>query len=255
LDDEHIIGSIDCECDSNISGADLFKLNVSTNSFETLFHLANDGAYQHNFNPHVVWENDKGEQLIYFTDTKVNKSNWDEKADLYCYNNTSGKVAWKVSDWTSYPNAAGKAQIDEETNSLIIHGAGTSTLFSFDLTTGEQNWSSPNIINNTSNYIIADGLVLCGFNGGGSWGIDKYTGELKWSNYFENGGAVHSVSAMNGKLFVTDGDITIIDIQSGEILDVIDVKYETFMEGTAVDPENNLLYAVSSKAAYCFKIE
>jgi outer membrane protein assembly factor BamB len=137
-----------------------------------------------------------------------------DEGDVLTYANASGEFLWQAKVSSEILAAP------QEANDIVIVRTIDGKIFGLDANSGSRLWIYDRVmpsltLRGTSNPVIADGVVIAGFDGGRLSALDLYTGKLIWET---------SVSLSSGQSQLE----RMIDIDSDPLIIGNDIYVATF---------------------------
>ncbi len=108
------------------------------------------------------------------------------------------------------------------TESLVIASAADGRIYGLDRTTGEARWIAPAVDGYTYNDLrwlaLSGTTVIATSMSGSAMGFDAETGNPLWTTHVHGASLLGDISADNGLVVISLGEVVALDAESGTIL-------------------------------------
>jgi outer membrane protein assembly factor BamB len=229
-------------------------------NWETVYSFTSSDRFVPAFSSMGFGQNNNGDKILVWKNRSYTTGNKD-RTDIFAYNLDADSLLWRNTDFEIF---GGILPLQVENNR--VYGIVKRTVFCLDLSTGDSIWTNDfkGIVDNpilstfdqgamylSSQHIIIKGrssyLVM----------LEKSNGKLfKVDNDLPDG-INDRFTYFEGKLFLASSKLTIVDVQSGEILNDPNIMSDLFRmieSKIAIDPDRRVMYFHNGRVLFCVKI-
>ena len=218
-----------------------------------VFTIVKTDAWETNLETASEYYSPEGDRFLIFQNRTLRFNPFDEKVDLYCYNQSADSLVWIKEYFT--PSGSSNVQPPIVENDRLYFG-GKWDVVCMDLPSGDEVWRENLYWDfQGSNILIWQDLIITNLDNGDLIALNKNSGNIEWVNE-GLGYCCTEIREFDGRIYIGNKYLFIVDAASGELLH----KYSSpnpqgeFYNAVGVDLENERMYCSDGFALLCMEL-
>ena len=227
--------------------------NVNDGSWRKVFGIQKTDDFEVYFEAPSAYINAEGDTLIIMQDRAARINPFEEKCDLYCYNQTADSLVWVKYDFTSSGSSNVQPPIVEGDR---LYFGGKWDVVCLELPSGDEVWRKNLYWDfQGSNNLIHEDLWITNLDNGDLIALNKYTGEIAWVNE-DLSYCCTELRVYDDRIYFGNNDLYIVDVFTGDLLHKFSSPNPNgeFYNAVAVDLENKRMYCSDGYSLLCMDV-